>query len=318
MALYDFQQFNATIARGNAKANRFEAWINLPTALGVSRPVQDDLNIRIESVSFPGKNIRTTSNDNIYGPTHEVAQGVTYGEELTVTFLLQNNHHQRLIFNSWQDLIVSPTTYNVSYYNDYISTMEIFQYDEADKRCAGVMVKEVFPKTVNAIELSNTTTNEFIRATVGFSFKEWVPLDIDYASGVYKPYPEYSETTVVRTGAAPFAGGGSGIDSFPSSSRLGASGSDSFPATSRLGGGGGISSFPSSSRPTSRNFVDSFPGREKGIFEDVGKIVNQGLEVRNQVVNAQQKVMAFRNFFKGITKSTNPLGNLGIGGFGGF
>ena len=289
MALYDFQQFNAAIARGNAKANRFEAWINLPTALGVSRPVQDDLNIRIESVSFPGKNIRTTSNDNIYGPTHEVAQGVTYGEELTVTFLLQNNHHQRLIFNSWQDLIVSPTTYNVSYYNDYISTMEIFQYDEADKRCAGVMVKEVFPKTVNAIELSNTTTNEFIRATVGFSFKEWVPLDIDYASGVYKPYPEYRETTVVRTGAAPFAGGGRGIDSFPSSSR-----------------------------PTSRNFVDSFPGREKGIFEDVGKIVNQGLEVRNQVVNAQQKVMAFRNFFKGITKSTNPLGNLGIGGFGGF
>lgn len=289
MALYDFQQFNAAIAKGNAKANRFEAWINLPTALGVSRPVQDDLNIRIESVSFPGKNIRTTSNDNIYGPAHEIAQGVTYGEELTVTFLLQNNHHQRLIFNSWQDLIVSPTTYNVSYYNDYISTMEIFQYDEADKRCAGITVKEVFPKTVNAIELSNTTTNEFIRATVGFSFKEWVPLDIDYASGVYTPYPEYSETTVVRTGAAPFAGGGRGIDSFPSSSR-----------------------------PTSRNFVDSFPGREKGIFEDVGKIVNQGLEVRNQVVNAQQKVMAFRNFFKGITKSTNPLGNLGIGGFGGF
>ena len=289
MALYDFQQFNAAIAKGNAKANRFEAWINLPTALGVSRPVQDDLNIRIESVSFPGKNIRTTSNDNIYGPAHEIAQGVTYGEELTVTFLLQNNHHQRLIFNSWQDLIVSPTTYNVSYYNDYISTMLIFQYDEADKKCAGVIVKEVFPKTVNAIELSNTTTNEFIRATVGFSFKEWVPLDIDYASGVYTPYPEYSETTVVRTGAAPFAGGGRGIDSFPSSSR-----------------------------PTSRNFVDSFPGREKGIFEDVGKIVNQGLEVRNQVVNAQQKVMAFRNFFKGITKSTNPLGNLGIGGFGGF
>ena len=54
------------------------------------------------------------------------------------------------------------------------------------------------------------------------------------------------------------------------------------------------------------------------MFEDIGKKVNDVLEARNQVVNFGNKVAAFRNFFKGITKSTNPIGNLGIKGFGGF
>lgn len=69
--------------------------------------------------------------------------------------------------------------------------------------------------------------------------------------------------------------------------------------------------FPNTSRPVGAAFNDKFPGREKGIFEDAGKAFNDVLAARDRVVFAQQKVLAFRNFFRGITK--NPISNLGIG-----
>jgi len=285
MATYDFQQFTASLAKGNARTNRFEVQINLPLALQVAYEGQKDLNIRLESVSFPGKNIRTVTNENVYGPTYEMAQGLTYGEEISMSFLLQNTHDQRWIFNSWQDMIISPTTYDAAYYNDYVSQMLVFQLDEQDKISAGILIKDVFPKTLGAIEMNVGQNNEFAKAQVGLAFKEWVPLQINYESGAYKEYEEYQPKSVLRT-RSPRLSPQEAYDKF--------------------------------GRPTGTAHVDKFPGREKGMFEDIGKKVNDVLEARNQVVAFGNKVAAFRNFFKGITKSTNPIGNLGIKGFGGF
>ena len=69
-------------------------------------------------------------------------------------------------------------------------------------------------------------------------------------------------------------------------------------------------------RAVGGEFVDSFPGRNKGMFEDAGKAYNDVIAARDKVVFAQQKVVAFKNFFKGITR--NPLSNLGIGRGRGF
>jgi len=271
-------KFLATLDK-SAKPNRFECQIIPPQALKMSAQLPRDLNLRIESVSFPGRNMRTTTDENIYGPTYEVAQGITYGEEVSITFLLKNNHEERWFFTAWQDYIVSPTTYNVSYYNEYVSRMEVFQLDENDRKTAGIQIRDVFPKTVNAIEFSNTSTNDIIRATVGMSFREWVPLAVDPISGRYSPYEEYDEVVVTKRGTP----------------RL-------FTKQSQNG-------FPIS-RPIGTSHVDSFPGREKGIFEDAGKAFNDVIAARDRVVGAQQKVLAFKNFFKGITKK--PFGNLGV------
>ena len=52
------------------------------------------------------------------------------------------------------------------------------------------------------------------------------------------------------------------------------------------------------------------------MFEDASKAYNDVIAARDKVVFAQQKVVAFKNFFKGITR--NPLSNLGIGRGRGF
>ena len=284
--------FIATLNKGTARTNRFEAEIIPPAALsrsGANGQLIRDLNLRIESVSFPGKNIRTTTNENVYGPTFEVAQGLTYAEEISVTFYLNSTHEERWFFNSWQDYIVSPTTYNISYYNEYVSRMRVFQLDQNDNRTAGIEIRDVFPKTINEIAFSQGSTNELVKGTVGMAFREWAPLEVDPVTGRATVYQEYEEQA---SGAGPRAPKNFALTRF----------NDSFPR----------------SRPISNNFIDLVPPRAKGIFEDAGQAFNDVLAARNQVVQAQQKVVAFKNFFKGITRSSNPLGNLGIGGFGGF
>lgn len=288
------QQFQATLSN-SARPNRFEANITLPSQLLVSSQNARDLPLRIESVSFPGKNIRTTSDDNAYGPSYEVAQGISYAEDINITFLLKSNHEERWIFNSWQDLIVSPETYDLSYYEEYATSMYVYQLDEYNQVSAGIMIRDTYPKTVNALEYSNNSTNELVKATVSMAFRDWAPLDIQYTPptspdsprNTTRPtrlYPEYTEKIVTRR---------------------------NVPALGR-------DNFPTQNRPTGIAHIDMIPPRAKGIFEDAGKAINSVLDARDQVVFAQNKVVAFKNFFKGITKSSNPLSNLGIGGFGGF
>lgn len=286
-----FEQWLATFMKdGQARPNRFEAVIHFPPTIAENLKSQlpRDFTFRINSVSFPGKNLRTTTNENAYGPSYEIAQGLTYGEEIAIEFYLRNNHEERWVFNSWQDYIVSPTTYNVEYYNNYVGSIDVYQLDEQNHRTAGIKIKNAFPKTLNAMEVSNETASALLKHTVGFSFKEWIPLQAQGnpsdGKATWVEYPEYKETVVARRNAPPL-----GFDPrTPNSTR-----------------------FPNTSRPVGAAFNDKFPGREKGIFEDAGKAFNDVLAARDKVVFAQQKVLAFRNFFKGITK--NPLSNLGIG-----
>ena len=285
--------FYTTISKfGQAKPNRFECEVFLPKAIKAASNTQlpADLNLRIVGASFPGKNIRTTTDENIYGPSYEVAQGLTYGEEITLEFLLKQNHEERLVFNAWQDFIVSPSTYNVSYYNDYVSNIRIYQLDEKGMRTAGIEIRNCFPKTVNAIEYNMDTTSALIKTSVGMSFREWVPLASKGTTSGEKAtwvvYDEYNEKPITRSNVPR----GTILDAIQDGTHSGRA----------IGG----------------NFVDSFPGRNKGMFEDASKAYNDVIAARDKVVFAQQKVVAFKNFFKGITR--NPLSNLGIGRGRGF
>jgi len=285
-----FEQWLATFQKdGQARPNRFEAVINFPPTVleNMKSQIPRDFTFRINSVSFPGKNLRTTTNENAYGPSYEIAQGLTYGEEISIEFYLRNNHEERWVFNSWQDYIVSPTTYNVEYYDNYVGSIEVYQLDEQNHRTAGIKIKNAFPKTLNAIEVSNETVSALLKHTVGFSFKEWIPLQAhgnpNDGKASWVEYPEYKEQVVSKRNAP--------------------MGFDPRTPTQNM--------FPNTSRPVGAAFNDKFPGREKGIFEADGKAFNDVLAARDRVVFAQQKVLAFRNFFRGVTK--NPISNLGIG-----
>ena len=157
-----------------AVPNRFEVIITAPMP---NYAEQREVSLRCETVSIPGRNLNTLTDSNIYGPTREIVDGVTYAEDISMTFQASSGLDERVFFEKWQELAFDPQTWDVGYYNDYVSDIEIYLLDRQDQRRYGVKLIEAFPKTIAGTDLGQSLNNEIIKTTVTFSFRYWETLD---------------------------------------------------------------------------------------------------------------------------------------------
>ena len=138
-----------------------------------------DVSLRVESVLLPGRNLATLDDTNIYGPTREIVNGVSYADEIKISFQASSDLGERRFFEEWQKLAFSEKTWNVGYYNDYIAQIDLYLLDREDNRRFGVKLWECFPKTIDGTELNQGANNEIIKNDVSFSFRYWTQLDIN-------------------------------------------------------------------------------------------------------------------------------------------
>ena len=73
---------------------------------------------------YPGINLSTIQDSNIYGPTRDIVDGVTYAEEVAMSFAASSDLEERVFFERWQKGSFNPQTWNVGYYNDYIGLLK--------------------------------------------------------------------------------------------------------------------------------------------------------------------------------------------------
>ena len=161
---------------GPAFLNRFEVVIISP--FEANQNIRDDrfTSFKVVGVTLPGKNLRTTANENIYGPTYEMAQGLTYAETIAMNFYLGAEHFERTFFMNWIDMIIKPDSYNLEYYDNYKRSIDIFQLDKTNKRTSGIKLLDCYPKTVGAIEYSQEN-GEVGQINIEFVFKEHMHID---------------------------------------------------------------------------------------------------------------------------------------------
>ena len=108
-----------------------------------------------------------------------MVEGVTYAEDITLSFKSTSELTERVFFESWQEQAFNDQTWDVGYYNDYVGVVDIYLLDREDKRRYGIRLWEAFPKTINAIELGNDQTNTIIKTDVSMAFRYWDTLDIE-------------------------------------------------------------------------------------------------------------------------------------------
>jgi hypothetical protein len=179
---------------GYAVPNRFEAVIIPPTGIGKNSATPTflqkvgmdkgpttarDVSLRVESILLPGRNLETLDDTNIYGPKRDIVSGVTYAEDIKISFQASSDLAERRFFEEWQKLAFSEKTWDVGYYNDYIAQIDLYLLDRQDKRRFGVKLWECFPKTIDGTELNQGANNEIIKNDVNFSFRYWTQLDIN-------------------------------------------------------------------------------------------------------------------------------------------
>ena len=163
---------------GYAVPNRFEVIITAPTP---NYAEQKRVSMRCESINLPGRNLNSLTDSNIYGPTREIVDGVTYADDINMTFQASSGLDERVFFEEWQTLAFDERSWNVGYYKDYIGTVEIYTMNRQNERQYGIKLMEVFPKTIGATDLSQSANNELIKLAVTFSFRYWTTLDTNKA-----------------------------------------------------------------------------------------------------------------------------------------
>jgi len=131
--------------------------------------------LRCQSFSFPGRNLDTAPDENIYGPTRDIVQGYSYAD-VTAVFQCSSDMKEKRFFETWQRLGYNPQTWAMQYYNDYVGSIKIFQLDETDRQRYGVELVEVFPKTVAEQTLDYATRDAIHTVSVTFSYRYWKDL----------------------------------------------------------------------------------------------------------------------------------------------
>ena len=130
------------------------------------------ISFRCDTISIPGRNLRTSGNENIYGPPHEVVQGLTFAP-VSASFYCGSDLAERYFFEEWQKITYNPDTYNINYYKEYVGSVEIYQLNEQDERTYGCKLMEVFPKTVDALAYGHANGNQIHKVTVEFAYRYW-------------------------------------------------------------------------------------------------------------------------------------------------
>ena len=213
-------KFRSMVSSGEglARSNKFIVVINFPntildkntfsqmggsefqeftTASEFTTSLKNDIRERLfffcDGASMPGRTIADETNDAMYGPERSIARGVTY-DDITLTFYMDQNMAEQVLFKSWQNLAISPNTYNSNYYDEYTGSIDIFpliglqqgqnikratqQEDTADgeplaRATIGANfthLAEAFPKTIAPIEMSYTNSG-LAKLSVTFSYR---------------------------------------------------------------------------------------------------------------------------------------------------
>ena len=155
-----------------ARSSRFVVEIQPPNIPGLGIKPQQQINLMCQDVTFPGQNIRTSTDDLRQGPTREIGQAVTYGST-NMTFICTPGLPEKLFFEAWQGLMFNRITWQAKYYKSYIGQIKLRQLDRTDMVRYGVILYEAYPKIINAQDYSNTAADTMQTLQVEFNFHHW-------------------------------------------------------------------------------------------------------------------------------------------------
>jgi len=184
----DFRsQITGEGSRGISKQSNFQVVVNTPPKILLSdrsKNAQDNIRFRVESAEFPGRTIQTSNyKSHGYGLNSKVGYDVTY-QDVTLTFLCGADLGEKSFFHAWQSMVIGNHSRNdditrhqsLGYYNDYVSSLGIVQYDTQNKPTYAMALAEAYPISVNSMPLS-WSSEELHRLTVQFAYKYFKETD---------------------------------------------------------------------------------------------------------------------------------------------
>ena len=167
------QFYSNVYQTGLVRPNRFEVQITPPTRGGYSSlnssALLRHMTFVCEAVEIPSQNISTVESKINGLPVIPVPNFFSYTNTLNLTFKLSQDYRERNMLLLWQDLVYKPGR-GFSYYNDYIGSIIVKPMDVQNKTYQEFIFRNCFPVTVQDLQYSWASNNEYMKQNVTFSF----------------------------------------------------------------------------------------------------------------------------------------------------
>ena len=156
-----------------AKKHKFSVSLTPPPGTNLPNGKIDFL---CKKATLPARTFATTE-DRMYGYALSVPYETTY-ENVTLSFHEVNQFEVRKFFETWMEYINPQDTYNVRYYDDYKSEVNIYVYDdelsEPDPTQSRYSVKlfGAYPATISSIDI-DWGDMELMEFDVDISYSKW-------------------------------------------------------------------------------------------------------------------------------------------------
>lgn len=175
-------EFKSSLSGGIAKPNRYTIVLTPPLAVrsqlssgGGSGSMQKIL-MYCDSTQLPGVNLNTNQT-RTFGEVREMPYEINY-EPITLSFYVDVGMNVKKLFDNWVMYTNVDETRKFRYYNDYISDMDIYVQDNAEKDRYLIKFYEAYPKTVSAITM-DYASRDFMKLQVTMMFKYWRSYQVD-------------------------------------------------------------------------------------------------------------------------------------------
>ena len=140
--------------------------------------IKEKLSYMAKTVTLPSKALGTMDTKR-FGPVGKVANDLII-DTASMTFMCSADYKEHLFFDGWisgiMGQIKNPKTrqeYTLSYYNDYVSQVNIIPLDRQGGAAAQVTLKEAYPTNLGPIEFAWSDAGEVATFTVTWTFRDW-------------------------------------------------------------------------------------------------------------------------------------------------
>ena len=121
------------------------------------------------------------SDQKTYGPIEKYPYQNSYND-INLTFIVDEDMHQRIFFDLWMNFISSTNDFNFKYKIDYCTDLYVFQYNTKNEITYGVRLIDAFPIAVNQMDL-DWSVDAYHKLTVVLAYTSYEVLDSSVLNG---------------------------------------------------------------------------------------------------------------------------------------
>jgi len=189
----DINNFIASFKTDAARPSRFDVRIPIPATLIPFLGTAKNLTYRCESAELPSRTFATAEQKFGSTPIEKYPYHSNYNDT-SMTFIVSDDMSEKIFFEYWMDYINPTYKFDFRYKSDYVTTMQVNQYDTNGDLSYSINLIEAYPVSVNQLDL-DWSHDGYHKLTVTFAYTYWQNNSL-----------EYIESSLIQSGIAGLSG----------------------------------------------------------------------------------------------------------------